>query len=101
MTQEKTKETFNQIVEQGKDIVEKGNQRHIVIRDADGKKLADLSFTVVTVIAVVLLFAQPVGWLIAIAATIYGIARKLKLEILRDITDEDNVVEVNLPHEEA
>ena len=100
MTQEKTKETFNQIVKQGQNIVYKGNQRHLVIRDADDRKLVDVTGTVAVVVVAGLLFFQPIGGLILAASFIYGVAKKLKVEFLRNLNAEDNVVEMQLPQED-
>jgi uncharacterized sodium:solute symporter family permease YidK len=101
MSEQKPKETVNQLLEQGKGLVEKGNQRHIVVRDADGKKIVDVSFTVAAIIGLVLFFMQPIGWLIAIAASIYGVMKKLKIEVARNLTEEDEVVEMQLPQDDA
>lgn len=101
MSEQKTKETVNQLLDQGKDLVEKGNQRHIVVRTANGEKLIDVSFTVAAIVVVVLFFMQPIGWLVAIGASIYGVTKKLKIEVARTLTDEDNVVEIQLPQDEA
>ena len=100
MTQEQTKETFNQIVDQGKSLVEKGNQRHVVVRDESGKKLVDVTGTVAVVVMVALLLLQPLGGFIIAGSLIYGVVKKLKVELLRNVGDEDTVVEVQLPQEE-
>jgi hypothetical protein len=101
MAQEKTRETVNQLVEQGKSLVEKGNQRHIVIRDAAGKKLIDVSFTVAVVVAAALFFMQPFSWFVAIGALIYGVATKIKIEVVRNLSDEDTVIEMQIPQDEV
>lgn len=101
MTQEKTKETFNQIVKQGQNLVEKGNQRHVVIRDAEGQKIVDLTGTLAVIIMAGLLLFQPIGGLIMAAGFIYGVTKRLKIEFLRNVNEEDSVVEMQIPQEDA
>lgn len=101
MTQEKTKETFNQIVQQGQNLVEKGNQRHVVIRDAEGQKIIDLTGTLAVIIMAGLLLFQPIGGFVMAAGFIYGVTKRLKIEFLRNVNEEDSVVEMQIPQEDA
>lgn len=95
----KQKDTVNEVVEQGKDLLQKANTRHIIIRKPDGEKLVDVTFGVAAVVALLLLWVQPFGIMLAFAGIAYGIYAKLKMEVVRELTSGDNVVEMRLPNE--
>ena len=83
-------EQVNEIREQAKNLLEKGNSRHVVLRNADGSKIAELSLTV-AVIVVALLFFLPWTWFIIAAAAVYGMVKKIRVEVVRDIIDDDDI----------
>jgi Domain of unknown function (DUF4342) len=97
MSENKGKETVNEIVEQGKDLLSKANSRHIVIRNDRGEKVVDVTFTVAAVIAVLLLWWIPLGLPLIVIGLVYGLYAKLKLEIVRELGNGDTVVDVQLP----
>lgn len=100
MTQQNTNDTVNEIVEQGRELVNKANQRHVIIRRADGTQLADVSVTMVAVAALVLFFFQPFGTFILFGGIAYGIISKLKIEVVHELASGDDVVEMNIPTDE-
>ena len=97
MSENKGKETVNEIVEQGKDLLSKANSRHIVIRNDRGEKVVDVTFTVAAVIAVLLLWWIPLGLPLIVIGLVYGLYAKLKLEVVRELGNGDTVVDVQLP----
>lgn len=88
----KNNETLNQIAEQARDVVQKGNQRHIVIRKQDGSEVVSFTFTVAAIAVVAMLIFQPLGTIFAIGALIYGITQKVRVEIVHDVNDDDDTV---------
>ena len=100
MTQQNANDTVNEIVQQGREIVEKANQRHVIIRRADGTQLADVSVTVVAIAALLMFFFQPFGTFVLIGGIVYGIVSKLKVEVVHELSDGDDVVEMNISNEE-
>lgn len=95
--QQQSKDTVNDILEQGRGLVQRGNERHIIVRRADGSQLADLTMTVAVILGVFLFFTGPWGFFIAIALTVYGLVNKVKIEVVRTLGDGDTVVELRKP----
>ena len=83
-------EQVNEIREQAKNLLDKGNSRHVVIRNADGSKIAEFSVTV-AVIGIALLFFMPWTWFIIAAAAVYGMVKKIRVEVVRDIINDDEI----------
>jgi hypothetical protein len=100
MTQQQPREIVNEVATQARDLIEKGNHRHLVIRRADGTQLVDVSLTVAAVIGA-LVFVMPWSWFIIGAASVYGIVSKLRVEVVRDTTDQDQVIEIKRPDNNA
>ncbi len=100
MTQQNVNETVDNLVSEGRNIVKKANQRHVIIRNADGTQLADLSMTVVAIILVAMFALQPIGTIAAFAAIAYGLYSKVKIEVVHELDSDNTVVEVNLPEDE-
>ena len=96
----KDNDTVTEVVEQGKDLLQKANSRHIIIRKANGEKLVDVTFAVAGVVALLLLWIQPFGTLLIIGGVVYGLYSKVKLEIVRELGTGDNVVEMRVPDED-
>jgi hypothetical protein len=86
----KRNEQINEISDHAKSLIAKGNSRHVVIRDASGSKMAEFSMTV-AVIGGVLLFFLPWSWFIIAGAAVYGMAKKIRVEFVRDILNEDEI----------
>jgi len=97
MTEQKPQEKIDDLSNRAKGLVNKGNQRHIVVRKADGEKIFEFSVTVGIIAAFVLIFLMPGwGWLLAIGVAIYATVKKIRVELVRDLSDEDDVVQVDL-----
>src|SRR5689334_20206179 len=96
----KQNDTVNEVVEQGKELIQKANSRHIIVRKANGEKLIDVTFTVAAVVVLFLLWIQPFGIFLTIGGIAYGLYSKVKLEIVRELNSGDNVVEIRVPDEE-
>lgn len=88
-------DTLNELADQARTVIEKGNQRHIVIRNANGEQIADLTMTVAVAILVAALLLQPLGTLALVGALIYGMVAKVRVEVVRNVKDEDEVIEIN------
>ena len=89
-------EQINEIGDQAKKLLAKGNSRHVVVRNADGSKLAEFSVTVAVIGGILLFFIMPASWFIIFAAAIYGIVKKIRVEIVRDLLEEDDSIQVDL-----
>lgn len=96
----KQEDTAKEVLEQGKEILTKANKRHIIIRKANGEKLVDVTFTVAVVVALILLWFQPIGIIIGLAAFAYGYYNKMTVEVLRELGGTDNVIEMRFPNED-
>ena len=80
-----------EVVQYGRDLVEAGNRRRVIIRRADGTKMLDVTVTVAAAAIVVALFVLPFSWWILAIAVFAGIALKLRVEVLREITGGDDI----------
>ena len=97
MTQEQSQDTLNSLVEQGKELVARGNKRHLIIRTQDGEALADVSLTVAAIVGLVLLFAFPWGWTLALIAGVIGVVARVRVEVVRELTEQDETLQVEQP----
>lgn len=95
MTKIKRNEQLNNLGDQAKSLVERGNARHVIIRNEDGSKVAEFSVTV-AIIGAVLLFFMPWSWFIILGAAVYGIVKKLRVEVVRDLSNDDDAIQVDL-----
>jgi hypothetical protein len=100
ITMSKQNDTVNEVVEQGRSLIQKANARHIILRKPNGEKLIDVTFGVAAVIALLLLWVQPFGIFLAIAGIAYSFYAKLRMEIVREVSSGDNVVEMRMPNED-
>lgn len=93
MTQNQPKDTLNSFLDRSKHLAEKGNQRHLIIRNKNGTKVAEFSLTVVVILGAILVFS---GWGIPliIVGTLIGIAAKLQVEIVRDLAEDEKVIKI-------
>ena len=76
----------NQLVERVQDIVKQGNVRRLVIRSADDRVLLETSLTVGAVASGALVLASLP---LAILATIAAAVARVKVEIIREVSDDD------------
>ena len=81
----------NKAVDMIKDIISKGNVRRLIIRSPSGKVLYDTTLTTSVGLggAVVLLGGLP---LMVIAGIVAAVSR-VKIEVIREVTDDDEVIE--------
>ncbi|GAB4514019.1 MAG: hypothetical protein OHK0046_15520 [Anaerolineae bacterium] len=76
----------NQLVDRVQDIIKQGNVRRLVIRSADDRVLLETSLTVGAVAGSVLVLASLP---LAILATIAAAVTRVKVEIVREIGEND------------
>ena len=88
-------DTLNEIANQAKTVLEKGNLRHVIIRDANGKQIVDFTMTIAVALVVVALLFQPLGTFALVGAIIYGMVKKVRVEVVSSIKDSDDVIEIN------
>jgi hypothetical protein len=100
MTNKQPNETLNELNNQVKNWVAKGNQRHVVIRKADGEKLVELNLTIAIILGIAIIFLLPISWTLVALLFIAGIVMKLRIELVHDLTEKDNVVQVDLSDDE-
>lgn len=102
MAEEKPKNTTNTMLDQGKNLIEQGNARHVVVRTPEGKKLIDVSLTAAVIVVLVFLFLMPGwGWALIFFGVVAAIAAKLKIEVVRELNQDDNVVDVSKNDEQS
>lgn len=81
------------VIDQIKEVIEQGNVRRFVVRKSNDDKLFEVSLTIaVGVVAAIIIFV-PGGFFWTLLAVIAGIIAKLRVEILRELNDDDDVVE--------
>jgi len=88
--------TFNDLVEKGKELVEKGNRRRVIIRNAGGKQVLEVRVTVAVAAVIIAMFIGFPGWLLLLGVVGLGVLAKLRVEIVRDISAGDDVGELEL-----
>jgi hypothetical protein len=81
-----------QLVERIQELIKKGNARRIVVRNADDKVMMEISVTI-AVVAGVILVLTPIGWVLAALGVIAAIVARVKIEIVREVTEDSEVVE--------
>lgn len=96
----KSNDTVQEMGERVRDIISQGNARRLVLRTAEGNKLIELSLTAAVVIGALLVMFLPGGMFFAFLALAAGIVLKLRVEVLRELTDSDDVIEVKSKHKD-
>lgn len=91
---------LNDAVERGKLLVQEGNARRVVVRSGDGSTLFDVSLTVAVVGAGILTFLIPGGIVLMLLAAVVGIAAKVRIDILREINDDDATIMIDQQSDE-
>lgn len=79
--------TGEELLDRGKELVQQGNERRIVIRRENDEPLVDVSLTVAAVAAAVFFLFVPGSMFWAAAMAIGAIALKMRVEVLREIGD--------------
>lgn len=77
----------NQILERVQELIRQGNIRRLVIKTADDKVIIDTTLTVGAAAGGVLGFA--LGLPLVVVATLAAIVARVKVQIIREITEED------------
>ena len=85
------KDMMTELSDSAQNLLNQGNRRRVMARTQDNRVLFDVPLTYVVVGAAVLFF-MPWGWLVALAGAGYGFANRIKLELVRELTDEDEPV---------
>ncbi|MGJ3238140.1 MAG: DUF4342 domain-containing protein [Anaerolineae bacterium] len=89
--------TVDQLVQEGRGLFHKAQQRHVIVRKADGTQLLDVNVLVLGIAVIVLLMFQPLGTFVAIGTIAYGIYNKVKVEVVHEISHDEKVIEINIP----
>lgn len=90
---QKPKNTQNDLMERGKELLHQGNIRRIIIRNAEGRVLLDTSLTVATATVLGLAILLPgSGLFLALIAAVGALYARLKIEVVRELGDGDSVV---------
>lgn len=95
----KEPDVVNDVTERAKNLWEQGNTRHVVLRTSEGRQLLELPLNW-AVVGLFLLFFISGGWLILLVGAVAGIITQMRLEVVRDLGDDDNVVEI-MPDDDA
>jgi hypothetical protein len=85
------KDMMTEITDTAQNLIEQGNRRRVLARADDGRVMFDVPLTYVVAGGAVMLFLMPGwGWLIALGAVAYGFANRIKLELVRELSDDDD-----------
>lgn len=90
--------TTDNISERARDLIEQGNSRRVILKTSDGRQFAEFSLTVAAIGAVVLLFL-PMTWLIVLFGLVFAIFAKVRIEIVREISKNDEILDVQTDDE--
>jgi hypothetical protein len=99
MSTNQQRNTFDDLSDRAQELIDRGNRRHVILRSPGGSVLADLPLTwavVGLVIAVIIPGSLP---LLLIAAAV-GMVAKVRIEIVRDVETDDNLVDMTSEHDE-
>jgi hypothetical protein len=85
------KDLMTEITDTAQNLLEQGNRRRVIARAEDGRVMFDVPLTYVVAGGVILVFVLPFwGWLIGLGAVGYGFANRIKLELVRELKDEED-----------
>jgi hypothetical protein len=79
-----------QLIGKIQDIVKQGNVRRLIIRNSEGRVLMDTTLTVGAVAGGLLSLA---AWPLAILAAIAAAVSRVRVEVIREIDDDDDIIE--------
>ena len=82
----------SQLVDRVQELIKQGNVRRIIVRSADDKVLVETSLTIAAAAGGVLILT-PAGWILAALGAIAAAVARVKIEIVREISDDNEVVE--------
>lgn len=77
----------SQLVERVQDVIRQGNVRRLVVKTADDKVIIDTTLTLGAAAGGVI--GLMLGWPILVITTLAAIVARVKVEIIREVTDED------------
>jgi predicted RNase H-related nuclease YkuK (DUF458 family) len=96
--QDRVSKTFKQVYERIQELVEKGNARRVVLRDADGDVLVESTLTIAAIIAFAI--AVEGGWWFFLLAFLASVLLRVRVSIVHEADDradrlskKDEVVE--------
>ncbi|MEL6309221.1 MAG: DUF4342 domain-containing protein [Chloroflexota bacterium] len=95
MQNNNTNDTVNDLMTRGQETLQKVNQRHVIIRKADGTQLADVNMSTIAIIALLLIVFQPLGTIITIGGIAYAVYSKLKITMVHDMKPDEDTFEVD------
>ncbi len=100
--QPKTERPVDRLVEQGRELVQRGNRRHVVIRNAEGKQMATFSLTVAVIAGLAALVLLPFwGIILLVIGAFIATGAKIKVELVREVTDDDSLIQGEKTHTDA
>ena len=76
----------NELVDRVKELVEEGNVRRLIIRNAEGRVLMEIPLTAGVAVGSVVTLWNP---LVAAVGGLAAFLMKVKIEIVREVKDED------------
>jgi len=85
MTKTEFNEQAKNMVERGKELVEEGKQRQLVLLKQDGSQIFETNLTVAAGVTVALLVMGFLTWPIVLIAAIAAYATKVKLELRHEL----------------
>jgi len=84
----------SQLADKVQEAIRQGNVRKVVVRNAEGKVLLETSLTVASGAGIVALILNlPWAIVLAVLGALVGAVARVKVEIVREVTDEHPVVE--------
>jgi predicted RNase H-related nuclease YkuK (DUF458 family) len=96
--QDRVSKTFKQVYERIQELVEKGNARRVVLRDADGDVLVESTLTIAAIVAFAI--AVEGGWWFFLLAFLASVLLRVRVSIVHEADDradrlskKDEVVE--------
>jgi predicted RNase H-related nuclease YkuK (DUF458 family) len=83
--QDRVSKTFKQVYERIQDLVEKGNARRVVLRDADGDVLVESTLTIAAIVAFAI--AIEGGWWFFLLAFLASVLLRVRVSIVHEADD--------------
>ncbi|MEQ8677093.1 MAG: DUF4342 domain-containing protein [Aggregatilineales bacterium] len=88
-------DTMGDINNRLQDVIEKGNQRRVLIRKENGDTLVNVTLTTAVVgVGVGLIFLSQLVIPLAVIAIAAGVYTRAKIELVREVGDDSQVVTV-------
>lgn len=88
----KNSDAMNDVMERGKQLIEQGNTRRLIVKTNEGRTVADVPLTIVAVAAFVTIITWQI-WL-PILLVLFGIVARVKVEIVREVSEKDDVIQM-------